>query len=284
MKYTKYLFITSYLLLLLPKAVKCQVVSGLVKHANTQEVLSYVHIGVAGKNVGTITNDLGQFSLDLSSIQGHEKVLISMIGFETISLEKSALNVSQTLEVYLHPISYTVPEIEVVAGRGKEIKLGRHRRSKTTSGQSGVAEFGFGGEWGVKVLYPEESYFLNEISFHTRFNTVDSVLFRLNVYEVVDDRPGNSILLEPIYTTSYSGDKWISGNALAQSILIDDDIIVSFELVRIWYSEQGNNYLFYTHGKGYPEGRSFSRESSHDNWQVDQRAPLAIYISGITDY
>ncbi|MEM6380451.1 MAG: hypothetical protein AAF705_19860, partial [Bacteroidota bacterium] len=57
--------------------------------------------------------------------------------------------------------------------------------------------------------------------------------------------------------------------------------IVTFELVQIWYSSQGENYLFYTHGKDYKEGMSFSKDSSFDSWKVNQRPPIAMFVTGI---
>ena len=44
---------------------------------------------------------------------------------------------------------------------------------------------------------------------------------------------------------------------------------------------KGNNQLFYTHGKGYEEGMSFSKDSSFDNWKVNERGPIAMYVTGI---
>ena len=41
------------------------------------------------------------------------------------------------------------------------------------------------------------------------------------------------------------GSKWISTNILDQAILREEDIIVTFETLRIWYRQKGKNWLFF---------------------------------------
>jgi len=127
------------------------------------------------------------------------------------------------------------------------------------TGQSGTKEYGWGGEWGLKIFSDEKTYLIQDINFHTRFNTVDSVLFRINIYDIKNELPFKSLLRENIFVKSFKGDKWISKNLLEENLVISDDIIVTIELLRIWYSEKGGNYLFFTHGKRYEKGLSFSR-------------------------
>jgi hypothetical protein len=241
----------------------------------------FVHIGVQGKNLGVISDDQGNFRLDLSSMDEDESVSFSILGYETTQLSKVSI-LKENLVVKLHPISYRLNEI-VVKGVKKqdEIKIGRFKATKTTTGQSGIDKFGFGGEWGIKIKHPGEDYYLKEVNFHTRFNTVDSVLYRINVYHLDQDLPGESILKKEVFTKSYRKDKWISSNLLSQNLMIEEDIIITFELVQIWYRSKGKNALFYTHGKGYEEGMSYSKDSSFDNWSINKRPPIAMYVTGI---
>lgn len=275
--------IAIFSLLLLPLMSNSQTLNGIVIDSISAEPLSFVHIGVEGKNVGLISNDKGEFSIDLSKIEAEDKIQFSIIGYETFLLN-SPKNTQEKLIVKLAPFSYKFQTVIVEESRKTEsVKLGRYSPSKTTTGQSGFKEFGFGGELGIKITYPGKNYYLKEINFHTRFNTVDSVLYRLNVYDVKDNLPGKSKLQKEVYVTSYAKDKWITSNLLSHGLKIEEDIIVTFELVRIWYSPKGSNQLFYTHGKGYKEGKSFSRESSHDKWSVNKREPIAMYVTGILE-
>lgn len=272
-----------FLLLLIPFNAQSQTLKGLVLDYNTSEPLAYVNIGVLGKNVGTISTNTGAFQIDLSKIGQNDKIRFSIIGYKSVEIEKPKSS-GQELQIKLKPLSYEIPTVVVTENKKVEtVKLGRYKPSKTTTGQSGIEEFGFGGELGIKVTYPGESYYLKDINFHTRFNTVDSVLFRVNVYEIEDGIPGKSKLQKEVFTKSYAKDKWITAHVLSHALKIEEDIIVTFELVRIWYSSSGSNHLFYTHGKGYPEGKSFSRESSFDKWSINKREPFAMFVTGILE-
>lgn len=268
------------LLLLFPLIGKSQTLKGTVEDRKTSEPLTYVHIGVEGKNVGVISNDKGEFSLDLSKIAADEAIQFSIIGYETALLKKPS-NTKEKLVVKLEPIGYDIQTVEITGEKNESRKLGRYEITKTTTGQSGLKDFGFGGEWGTKIIYTGKPYYLKDINFHTRFNTVDSVLYRMNVYSINEELPGDSKLQQEVFTTCYKKDKWISANILDQGLLIEEDIIVTFELVRIWYGSKGSNQLFYTHGDGYAEGQSYSRESSHDKWSINIRPALAIYVTGL---
>ena len=273
----------SIFILLLPMAGMSQSMKGIVVDEITGKPISYVHVGVTGKNVGVITNEKGEFEINLSMVDRDEELLFSIIGYETQKLRRPQ-EAQESITVKLIPVTYEIPAVEIKANRKvKKLKLGRYKTSNTTTGQSGTDEFGFGGEWGLKIKYPGERYYLSDINFHTRFNTVDSVLFRLNVYQVENDMPGKSLLQKEIYTKSYANDKWITGHVSPQGLRIEEDVIVTFEFVRIWYHPGGSNYLFYTHGKGYKEGLSYSRESSHDKWSTHQRGDIAMYIIGIAE-
>jgi len=261
-----------------------QQIKGSVIDENTGEKLAYVHIGVEGRNIGTISDDQGVFQIDLEKIGNDERILFSSIGYETKVLIKSNIG-AEKLVVKLKPTIYKLEEVIVTAtknkSKNKRIKLGRYKLSKTTIGQSGIDEFGYGGEWGIKIKYTGIKYYLEEVNFHTKFNTVDSVLYRINVYKTEGGLPTESKLNKTQFVKSYKKDKWIKANLLHHNLLIEDDIIVTFELVRIWYSKKGDNYLFYTYGKKHKKGMSYSKNSSFDKWRINERPPIAMYITGI---
>ncbi|MEL6865076.1 MAG: carboxypeptidase-like regulatory domain-containing protein [Bacteroidota bacterium] len=258
---------------------QAQVAKGKIIDARTREAIPYVHIGIMDKNRGVISHDKGQFQLDISGLKADEKVLFSILGYETKQLLVSELQ-EKELVISLQAKTYALQEVVVKPPKIiSSKKMGRYQTTKTTTGQSGIKDFGFGGEWGLKVKYEGQRYQLANVNFHTRFNTVDSVLYRIHLYEVENGLPGKQLLQKEIYTTSHRKDKWISADLSDQELLISSDIIVTFEVIRIWFRKKGDNQLFYTHGKNYPEGQSFSRASSFGQWNVDERGPIALYIT-----
>ena len=266
--------------LLLSCCLHAQQVTGTVLDAGTGRVLSYVHVGIEQLDRGTISNDRGLFRLDAAGLSPDDSVRFSMIGYETRYLEVSEIRSKP--EVRLTPVSYGLNKFTLTAPTTTErILLGADTPSKTTTGESGTTDFGRGWEWGIRISYPEQPYYLKTVDFHTHFNTVDSALFRIHVYTIRNGLPDRPLLTQAAYTTSRKKDKWISADLREQNILVEEDIVVTYELVRIWYGRKDRkNALFYTHSAD-SSHTSFYRPSSFANWEVDTRTPPALYLRGI---
>ncbi len=167
--------------------------------------LPFVHLGVQGQNLGQISDDRGRFALDLSTLSATDSVTFSMIGYHTLSFALTDGH-RQFHKVSLRPATYDLGTVIVRSPDRLPLrKMGRFRASKTTIGESGFEQFGFGGEWATLIKYEGMPFLAQSFNFHTRFNTVDSVLFRVNIYALEQGLPGPSLLHRPIYTKSYRG-------------------------------------------------------------------------------
>jgi hypothetical protein len=257
-----------------------QEVYGVVSDGKTNEPLPYVHIGVAGKNFGVISRDDGSFKLDLSKADREDRLVFSIIGYESRSFTVG--EVRGRMDVRLAPKVYELRDVVVVRDTRARpaIKLGRYTPTKTTDGQSGKEEFGFGGEIGLKISPAGKKYYVNDARFHMRGNTVDSILFRINLYKVENSMPGESVLQREVFTTARKKMKWIVAGLKSENIVMDQDLIVTYEVVRIWISKRGDNRMFFSYGEGYEEGKIYYRPSSHAAWTLDApRGPAAFYLT-----
>jgi len=255
-----------------------QTTTGVVSDGKTNEPLPYVHIGVAGKNLGVISRDDGSYEIDVSKADSADKLVFSIIGYETRSYQISDLKTGR-MDVRLTQKVYRLKEVVVHPTEKPTIKLGRYEPTKTTTGQSGKKEFGDGGEWGLRIFNEGKRYFITDARFHMRFNTVDSILFRVNLYNVVGDMPGESILQRELFMTSRKNKKWIICDLVKENITMNEDLIASVEVVRVWFSKRGENRMFFTNGKGYEKGLNYYRASSHDTWTVDGKLPVTLFLT-----
>lgn len=255
-----------------------QKITGVVSDKRTHEPLPYVHIGIAGKNLGVISRDDGSFEIDVSQAGRNDNLVFSIIGYETRRFPVDELSAGRR-DVQLDPKIYELREVVIRPANAPVAKLGRYEPTKVTMGQSGLREFGFGGEWGLRINIPGKRYFIDDVRLHIRYNTVDSILFRINMYNIRNDVPGESLLRREIFMTAYKNKKWIIRNLVKENITIDQDFIVTFEVVRVWFSKHGENRVFFTYGKGYEEGRSYYRASSHDTWTIDQHPPATLFLT-----
>ena len=270
--------LTVLLLTNLAFGTEAQTVKGVVKDASTQQPLAYVHIGVFNKNMGVISRENGEFEIDLIHALPDDELGFSMVGYETKKLRIEKVG-KEYLDIQLAPKRYMLNEV-IVRGTKKDTKkLGRAEPSKWTTGQSGQTEFGFGGEWGLRINHESKKYLLNDVQFHLRFNTVDSVLYRIQIYSIKNDLPAESLLKKDLFVKSYKNKKWIIAYCEEQQILLDQDVIITFEFVRLWFNESGENRLFITHGLGYEQGKSYYRLSSQDVWAINTKPPITMFMT-----
>lgn len=251
-------------------------ISGTVVDHESGEPLPYVHIGVENKNLGTISKEDGSFSFDVNRMEDRELLTFSMLGYDRVSISKASLKDDLVVKMRKKTVYLKGVKISAKRLKSKPIILGASP-SKTTTGQSGYKEYGMGGEWAVLLDPKGQQLVVEKIKFHTRFNTVDSVLFRLNLYSIKDGVPDTSLLKSTAFVTSYSGDRWISGDISDQSIRINTPVVASMELVRIWFGETTDNQLFYTHSQD-QRAKYFSRQSSLDGWEESSPVPITLVL------
>ena len=56
--------------------------NGRVFSSETKSGISFVNVGIIGKNVGTVTDQSGNFTLEIDNIYNNDSIRFSMIGYE----------------------------------------------------------------------------------------------------------------------------------------------------------------------------------------------------------
>ncbi|KEO71847.1 carboxypeptidase-like regulatory domain-containing protein [Anditalea andensis] len=254
-----------------------QSIGGTITDEKTREPLSYVHIGISGKGIGTISDEKGRFNLQLQESFFSDTLTFSIIGYNIFFTPISDLlvgngNIKMTQSVI------QLKEVIVEGQKSKELlRFGRTKPTKVTTGASGIESYGIGQEIGTTIKSDGGVYLIDAINFHHRWNTVDSILYRINIYSIKDQMPHNSILEKELFVMAYKRDKWVT-KKIDDLILFDQDLFVSIELVRRW-NNKGDNQLFYSHGDGLREWQSYIRPTSLAPWTSEFSIPLTLYLS-----
>jgi CarboxypepD_reg-like domain len=255
-----------FFVLLLPEIVFCQLFEGkVIVHENNSGV-AFVNVGIIGKNVGTVTDQSGNFSLQLDKIYDKDSIRFSMIGYESRSFLVRAFKDNAIKTIYLGPKSYSLTEVKIVYHKAREVRLGIPVTSDAL--KSGFAENNLGSELGVK-LKSKGQVKLEDINLNVATCTYDSVTYRLNIYQTIDEIEYKNILTQPIYI-SFSKDKIDKPITLGlgkYSIVVEGDILVTLEL----YKDLGEGkLLFYTQ---YFTSFTYHKKTSEGKWT---KAPGAI--------
>ena len=106
-----------------------QTITGRVMDAENKQPLSYVNIGIPGKNVGTVSNSNGEFKLSVPEKNSNDTVKFSIIGYlnYTESITDLKARPAET-EVYLKKTIYQLKEVIISAHNFKEV-IGNTQKS-----------------------------------------------------------------------------------------------------------------------------------------------------------
>jgi hypothetical protein len=273
-----------FFLLFIPGFIFCQQQNCRVLSSETKSGIAFVNVGIVGKNVGTVTDLDGNFSIELDNIYNNDSIRFSMIGFESKSFLVSYFKENSIKTIYLNPKSYFLTEVKVFFHRTREITLGTPVISDAL--KSGFENNNLGSELGIEVDTKGQVK-LEDINLNVATCTYDSVTYRLNIYKIedkIEDKTEDkkedkveykNILTEPIYI-SFSKDKIkdvITYDLRKYSILIEGKVLITLEL----YKDLGEGrLLFYTQ---FFTGYTYHKKTSEGNWT---KAPglIGMYLHG----
>lgn len=207
---------------------------GLVTDAESTKPVPYVSIGIINKADGTVSTINGSYQINLDAlISDADTLKFSSIGYKSKAflvadvkklLKNGALNVS---------LERSVQELKQVDVSNRPVKvkiLGYHTESKLFG--VGFGSNSMGAQGGVRIPIKHPNTNIESFSFYVIKNVFEQLTFRLNVYEMIDGKPGNSILNGNIIFKV--GDKQtgvITVDLAAYNIVVDKDILVAVEWI-----------------------------------------------------
>jgi uncharacterized protein YbaA (DUF1428 family) len=189
------------MLMLISISTFCQV-NGIVIDKVTNEKIPYVNIWVENENIGTTSNENGEFNLQ--KVNDNETIIFSAIGYEIKRVNLDALSA----KIELTPKTIKLQEVVVYAKRENiETTIGHINKAKINY------YFACGTKpWIVARFFPfKETYrqspFLKEIRLLTNSDTKDSK-FNVRFYSINENgEPGNYIYDQNVYGSTRKGKK-----------------------------------------------------------------------------
>lgn len=162
--------------------------------------LKYVNIGIIGGNIGTVSNQEGNFTLSVPDSIDSGRVRVSVYGYEPMTFELSKLfDRSKETDPIIISLKSHIQEVAEVHVLGQELKtkiIGR----KTDSGKMALGFLSeiLGTEMGIFVKIKKRSY-VDDFNFYVNNSDYDTLTFRINFYAC--DKKGNptdSLLAESV--------------------------------------------------------------------------------------
>jgi len=250
-----------FIVLLIPELIFSQSWQGQVLSSETNFGIGFVNVGIIGRNIGTVSDESGNFTINLDNIYDNDSIRFSMIGYESKSFLVGNFKENSIRNIYLSPRSYFLTEVKVFYHKAREIRLGTPVISNTL--RSGFSSNDLGSELGINVNVKKQ-VILKNINLNVATCTFDSITYRLNIYQLVNTTEFKNILTEPIYI-SFSKDKInkvITFDLRKYSIIIEGNVLITLEL----YKDLGEgSLLFHTQ---FFTGSTYHRKTSEGKWTV----------------
>jgi hypothetical protein len=206
-----------------------QSVAGIVKDANTQQVIPFASIGIAGTNYGTLGDQNGKFELTLRS--NADTVRISSIGYSNLVVAGDKLKDKQ---FYLNPEAYNLSEVKISSTDRIYKTLGTINYSKKVC----TAFIGENNNWRGEQAAIQANHidgktvFLESFGFYIIKNEYeDSLQFRIMLYEVSGTYgyPGKTFLKKPILFKTNVKQGEVRINLEEYHISTEKDFFISLE-------------------------------------------------------
>ena len=216
------------MLLLFSDLVSSQVISGLVTDTAGNPI-PYVSIGILNGNRGTISDENGSFTINLTGVNTDDTLRFSSLNYFPVDFQVLSLKNKNELDVVLRQRAYLLEGVEVRPLENVEVEFGSTKKYRSGYMFSGIGE----GFELARLFSTEVRVFLKEFKFRTKFPDYDSVLFRINIYKSKNGFPGESINKSDIFVTS-TGKGWTGIDISASKISVTGEFFISVEAIKGW--------------------------------------------------
>lgn len=259
-----------------------QVVEGIIFDEKTKEPVPFVNVALIDKNIGTVSNERGEFIIPISSSNYSDIIGFSSIGYSTIEMKVETLINSSSknaTNIYLIPKTYSISEIIIKPRDMKYVKVGNG---------SGVNRYkiGFGPndklgrEMGTIIPVKAKDAYLEKATVKIATNNYGKIKLRLNIYNVENNLPKERINLEPIYFETDIKAGLCVVDLKEYNIKVDRDFFISIEYIE----NMGEYGLYFTFS--FDKRPTIYRETNFSPWieSIYMDKTISISLNAILGY
>ncbi|MCF6213489.1 MAG: carboxypeptidase-like regulatory domain-containing protein [Flavobacteriaceae bacterium] len=197
------------------------------------------------KPLGTVSNENGEFSLNINNYYIQDTLKISCLGYKSKEfLIKDLLNgKSNEIKISLEDNTEKLKEITITSRKLKTYTQGKKRinsKNKVYFAIPSIKNLNLGSEIGRKFsLGSRKASILENFQFYLIESNFKNLKFRLNIYSIENKRPGNKLNDSNILVNVDNYFKgWIKVNLIDYNLKIKQDIIITVEWINT--SKDGN--------------------------------------------
>jgi len=270
--------LTPLLLLLLIASAVAQPITGRITDSRTHAALPYVNIGVLGKDLGTVADEQGRYTLAFQQALAAATVRLSSLGYAPRNLTLAELAAQPN--VALTPEAVPLAEVEV---RGKAQFRRTHTLGNTGNAEMATNTFAsnsLGGQVGTVIKLSRKPTRIVNAVFNIARSSPGQVTFRVNMYRLGPDGLPIEVKLLPreVIVTSPIIRGPITVDLSADQLVLNEDFFLAIELLK-WDNPAPHGAEFaFSAALGYFHNEIYYRHTSQAAWK---RASIGALMAGM---
>lgn len=246
---------------------------GRVLDAENKEPLIYVNIGVVGKEVGTVSDADGYFTLTLEQpTEQQDSLRFSMLGYEPKSFLLDSFLEEKPFQIYLKEQSFALEEVVLISPK-KNYK-GKLLGNKTKSNliYTAFTTNQLGNEMGIVIRGRKTPMWLDYLEFNIVENDYGPIRFRLNIYNLKEGLPNQNILTENVFIDTDLESGIVRVDLALYNLVINEDFFVALE----WIEDLGPGKLYFS--GGFFGNPLIARSVSQGSWKRVGNASMGMQV------
>jgi hypothetical protein len=244
--------------------IKCRLLDSVSK-----EPVQFANVGIVSRAFGTVTDEKGEFTLNIPDSLANQKIRISLLGYKTKDITVRSL--AEKTSLFLSSASYNLNEVAVKPHKVKHKILGNETTS--TGITCGFTSNKLGCEMGVKLNIKHKETWLKKLSFNIVRNAYDSLFFRVNIYKTdKDGKPAENLLTKSLFAYPSSKTGLVEVDLSKLYLFVDNDVIVSLE----WIKDFGDTKGLYFSCQLF--GGTWYRMASQDKWEHLSAVGVGLFV------
>lgn len=246
---------------------------GTVKDSNNLAI-PYCSIGIKNSQVGAITDENGNFSIEIPENLSKSHLIFDASGYDEIS--KSIEEIQQNSIVILNEKSISLSEVTLKTEKMKEKIIGQKTRPMLTFSKMFDENVPTIEQGNIFEIYPNTK--LNAFNFHIiPSSKYEEITLKVNIYAVKNGLPTESLLDENIiYKTTTTGWQKIDLTPYKFRFKNVKQIAVTVQLVD-YKNLENQDFVFGISAKKSTAKHLLYRHQSQGNWE----ASPGVFISNL---
>ncbi|RXR34783.1 carboxypeptidase-like regulatory domain-containing protein [Flavobacterium piscinae] len=261
------------------------ILNGKILSKDNNEPISYVNIGIINKDVGTVSDENGDFELILvlgneyyvNETNEKDSILISSIGFKSqkftvLELQKK---LKETKKIYLETDTIFLNEVVISSYKNlKEEIIGKTHKSKT---EAVFKDCPLGYEMGTKIKIGKSPTIVKSFNTYIIKNNLGFKKFRLNFYSIKKGKPSTKLFNKDIIFEIPLKEGDFKLDLEEYDIILKEDCIVTIETLD--NDKNGDTLNEISFSAKLLGGSIYYRKTSQGKWKKTKMASIGFNLN-----